>query len=274
MLFYLWIYILFYYSRADLNTTEQYKTRQISHSSHRKTIIYPGKRDLIQSLSIHGAVIMSDWNEYNSRSINGFKPFPKNNTNIKTLDKDLLLISARIHNVHKLMNELPFPLTEWSAVVTDPCPLWHNGHKAERGLLWAHYRILREFIYFDPIILSQINDKNGKRIKKLNQTISSNDGLYIVYQNGTMFKNHSPYQDNDILVIFEDDAESVIQNLNTTLLEELSSMNTDLLYLGWCEGRLAKPVPLCTHAYAVSRKGAMKLIRYIEPCGLALGLVD
>ena len=40
--------------------------------------------------------------------------------------------------------------------------------------------------------------------------------------------------------------------------------------LGWCSGRLARPVPLCLHAYAITRRGARKLVKYFEPCGMAI----
>jgi hypothetical protein len=65
------------------------------------------------------------------------------------------------------------------------------------------------------------------------------------------------------MVILEDDVDVAIvhKDLNTTLAEELGNMGADLLFLGWCEGRLARPVPLCAHAYAVTRKGARKLIQ-------------
>lgn len=69
----------------------------------------------------------------------------------------------------------------------------------------------------------------------------------------------------DVLVILEDDVDVAIvySELNTTLSEEIGDMgsHTDLLFLGWCEGRLARPVPLCAHAYAVTRKGARKLVK-------------
>jgi hypothetical protein len=53
---------------------------------------------------------------------------------------------------------MPFPLTEWAAVFTLPCPIRtgvHVDEVAERGLLWAHYCILREFVYFPPEVLYQ-----------------------------------------------------------------------------------------------------------------------
>ncbi len=53
--------------------------------------------------------------------------------------------------------------------------------------------------------------------------------------------NEYPHQDKEILVIFEDDAEIAVEHISHVLADELSHMRTDLLYLGWCEGRLAKP---------------------------------
>jgi hypothetical protein len=167
------------------------------------------------------------------------------------------------------MSELPFPLTEWAAVFTSACPIYPNGHRTERGLVWAHYRIMREFAYFDPVLLHQVGYAEGQT-PVVNTTLVSKDGIHVIYPNGTLYKNGLPFLDNDVIAIFEDDAENAINNLNVTILEEFSMMNVDILYLGWCEGRTARPIPLCTHAYALSRKGARKLVKYIEPCGLAL----
>jgi len=99
---------------------------------------------------------------------------------------------------------------------------------------------------------------------------TTNVGQFAASENGSLYKNDIPFLDDDILVVFEDDAESVIVDTNVTIIEELSAMNTDLLYLGWCEGRLARPVPLCTQAYAVTRRGARKLVKYFEPCGIGI----
>ena len=37
-----------------------------------------------------------------------------------------------------------------------------------------------------------------------------------------------------------------------------------------CEGRKARPVPMCAHAYSLTRRGAFKLDRYYVPCGEAV----
>ena len=234
----------------------------ISHPHSKRAHKNPMKQGvvgLIPKISLHGAIIMSDRGTDNP-----------NDTPEQT-EKKQRLISARLHSVHKLMSELPFPLSEWAAVFTDPCPLYPGGHKTERGLIWAHYRIFREFAYFDPVVLSQIpNYVQGQKVNELNHSISSSDGVYVAYQNGSLYKNGIPFLDEDIITIFEDDAESAINGLNTTILEEFSQMNTDLLFLGWCDGRMARPVPLCAHAYAVTRRGARKLTQFLEPCGRAL----
>ena len=226
------------------------------HKKLHKNIMKQGVIGLIPKFSIHGAIIMSDRGE--------------NMVAVTEADlKKQQLVSARIHNVNNLLGELPFPLTEWAAVFTSACPLYPDGHKTERGLVWAHFRIMREFSYFDPVLLSKLYDAEGnKRI--INETLTSRDGVYTIYTNGSLYKNDLPYLDDDIIAIFEDDAESAIQNLNVTIIEEFSSMNTDLLFTGWCEGRTARPVPLCTHAYAITRRGARKLVKFLEPCGLAL----
>lgn len=235
-------------------------TNETSHVRHyHKHLMKSGGLGLLRKNSIHGAVITSGGG------------FADPSESAEVVEKKLLLISARLRNVKQLANELPFPLTEWAGVFTGPCPLYPNGHRTERGLIWAHYRIFREFAYFDPALLARLNKmKNDSALVDLNQPIHSKNGLYVAYPNGTLVKNNQLFLDEDIIAIFEDDAESAINDTNTTLVEEFSDMKVDLLFLGWCEGRAAKPVPLCTHAYALTRRGARKLVQYLEPCGRAL----
>ena len=230
-----------------------------AHSHHlQKNLMKPGV-PIIPKYSVHGAIIMSD------RGVNDPHDSPD------VAEKKQLLISARLKNFHQLADELPFPLTEWAAVFTSACPLYPDGHKSERGLVWAHYRIFREFSYFDPILLTKLRKvQNDSALVEANQPLHSKNGLYVAYPNGTLIKNNQLFLEDDIIAIFEDDAEGAVTELNTTLIEEHSAMNVDLLYLGWCEGRTARPVPLCTHAYALTRRGARKLVQYIEPCGRAL----
>jgi hypothetical protein len=216
-----------------------------------------GATGLLPKISIHGGIILSALGHSTTPAVT--------EADIKKQQ----VVSARIHSVNELMSELPFPVTVWAPVFTTACPIYPNGHGTERGLVWAHYRIIREFAFFDPFLLHQAGYVEGQT-PIVNTTLVSKDGLYAIYPNGTMYKNGLPFLDNDIITIFEDDAENSINNLNVTILEEFSAMNVDILYLGWCEGRTAKPIPLCAHAYALTRKSARKLVKYIEPCGLAL----
>ena len=42
------------------------------------------------------------------------------------------------------------------------------------------------------------------------------------------------YTDNDIIAIFEDDADIAIPDIHQALIQEFKEMNTDLLFLGYC----------------------------------------
>jgi hypothetical protein len=65
-------------------------------------------------------------------------------------------------------------------------------------------------------------------------------------------------------VLLEDDAVVAVENVKEILLQEFSSMTTDHLFLGWCYGR--RFMPMCTHAYAITRVGAGKLLKYFDTC--------
>jgi hypothetical protein len=225
------------------------KPHNINNFSSKRSTMVPGNDRLIPGLSIHGAVIVSDL-------------FAQNDTLLaSTINKDdHQKILARIRNVKDLEAQLPFNLTHWSAITAGPCPHYPTGHKVERGLLWAHYRIWRDFVFFDEDVLLQANQTK--------QTSQSKNGVFVDYGNGTRTKDHTLFKDEDILVVFEDDASSCISDTHDTIVEELRDMKgVNILYLGWCEGRAARPVPLCSHAYAITRTAARKLVYYLEPCG-------
>lgn len=227
-----------------------------------------GNPYIVKDITIHGAIIVSDHFKEANFDVVGNETLPSRSNDNGDHD-EIKKLAARTNNYLLLQSQLPFTLTKWSAVVTGPCPQYPNGHKGERGLVWAHYRVWRDFVYFDPDVSSAV-DKNISSVEKGNAVSSSADGVYVAFSNGTLVKNQTPYKEEDILVIFEDDAMSVIDNTNITIIEEFSDMKVDILYLGWCEGRTARPVPLCSHAYAITRKAARKLVHYWEPCGRAV----
>jgi len=135
-----------------------------------------------------------------------------------------------------------------------------HKHSSERGLALAHYNIWLDFIYFDLAIIS------GNSTVDYNK-VGDNE---FENRNGMLYKNGKQFLDNDIIIILEDDADIAVADINKVLLDEFQDMNTDILYLGWCEGRNARPVPLCLHAYALTRSGTRKLVNYYEPCGKAI----
>jgi hypothetical protein len=240
-------------SHENLHLHRNRRSLNGTNSAIDKSYFHPGNSKLFPNKVIYGAIILSDQAPQSVIE----SPADYN----ATLQK----ISARIQNFNRLRSELPFELTSWSPVFTGPCPHFPNGHKTERGLIWAHYRIWREFQFFDSILDYRFNHLPEK------YALTSEDGIYHIDINGTKYKNGIRIYDEDIIIIFEDDAISAIDDLNNTIIEELHDMkNIDILYLGWCEGRTARPVPLCMHAYAITRNAARKLVKYLEPCGRAI----
>jgi hypothetical protein len=234
-----------------------------------------GTIDFIFNRTIFGAIIMSDYGEEvqdiaeiavvenNSTSLDGSTH--KSNTTI-TASK---LSAIRSKNALKMIGQLPFPVTHWPPVFTKACPFTKHQHRTERGLVYAHYQIWLEFVFFDHDVLQSLARKEVKGLYH-STAWSSRSGTFMAAENGSLYKNGLPFFEDDIIVIFEDDADIAVTNIVDAMRNELSNMTTDLLYLGWCEGRLAKPVPLCTQAYAMTRRGARIAIRNFEPCGLAL----
>ena len=137
----------------------------------------------------------------------------------------------RLEQSKNMAAEMPFTVESWWSVFTSSCP--NTATKGnDRGVMLAHYQIWSSFAY------------QGERSSKMAATGSDND--------------------DDILVIFEDDANIAVNNVTRALHTELSVMKTDLLFLGWCYGR--RYIPACLHAYAVSRAGARRLVSQWDVC--------
>lgn len=75
---------------------------------------------------------------------------------------------------------------------------------------------------------------------------------------------------SEVGVIFEDEAYPSSPESITRMDRELEAMNTDILYLGWCHHELKYVPPLCSHAYAITRHAALKLIRNFDQCDAAV----
>jgi hypothetical protein len=137
----------------------------------------------------------------------------------------------RLEQSRNVAAQMPFTVESWWSVYTQSCP--NTATKGnDRGVMLAHYQIWSSFAY-----------RSDRSIK----------GLATADQD-----------DDDILVIFEDDASIAVNNVTRALYTELSVMKTDLLFLGWCYGR--RYIPACLHAYALSRAGARKLVSQWDVC--------
>eukprot|EP00981_Chlorochromonas_danica_P006149 scaffold1290_cov248-Ochromonas_danica.AAC.34 len=132
----------------------------------------------------------------------------------------------RIENGKKTIAELPFNVEIWYSLHAPACPKRKNKGN-DRGVSLSHYTIWHDFV------------KQGKKFPHL-------------------------VHDNDILIVLEDDAVIVVEDIHQILAKELSSMNTDHLFLGWCYGR--RHIPMCTHAYAITRRWATKLVDEFDLC--------
>ena len=227
-----------------------------------------GNSTFISNKTIFGAIIMTDYGE----NQHGNKTRLRLGNSTVEMDKIQAaaeLSAVRSKNARDMIVQLPFPVVHWPPVFSKACPYSAHQHKTERGLLYAHFQIWLDFVYFDPDVLEKANTNSIKDLYE-NEESGYLKGTFVAYQNGSLFKNGLQYKDENIIVIFEDDADIAVTDLHNALHDELSNMTTDLLFLGWCVGRAAKPVPLCAHAYALTIEGARKAIKYTEPCGRAL----
>jgi hypothetical protein len=265
-------------SKSYLRIAEDYQ-RQLSQNIYTIQNEILGAHNLLKgnNFTVYGAVIMSgdprvhlSPHEKLKSSHNNVLKKTQNlsssesNSSIPHTSGPIDLLTARANHVKYLEQILPFPLTRWPSVYTKPCPQFSHGHRTERGVALAHYQIWLDFIFFDQDVLEAMTRPTPEFLS--GSPFSSISGRFEARPDGQLFKNGLRFHDSDVLVVLEDDADSAVPegDLNATLSEELSDMGqagTDLLFLGWCEGRLARPVPLCAHAYAVTRRGARKLVK-------------
>jgi hypothetical protein len=225
--------------------------------------IAQGNASFVANKTIFGAIIMTDY------SVDHKSRIEHSNSTDEKLKASMKLSEQRSTHAREMISNLPFPVVHWPPVFTKACPFSDSQHRTERGLLYAHYRIWLDFVYFDNELLSESRNKTEGGFTENSESGYAN-GTFVVSKNGTLLKHGSPFRDENIIVIFEDDADIAVTDIHEALRRELTDMSTDLLFLGWCLGRLSRPVPLCTHAYALTLEGARKVIKYTEPCGLAL----
>ena len=69
------------------------------------------------------------------------------------------------------------------------------------------------------------------------------------------------------VVIFEDDAVISSDTSIDIMRRCLHKMNTEVLFLGWCHHDSKFRMPVCCHAYALTKTACMKLLAHFDQCG-------
>jgi hypothetical protein len=169
-----------------------------------------GNSSMVPNITVYGAIIMSTatsnleltktWRD----SISSFT----NNQSLSASD----VSSLRLAHARDMISQLPFPVVEWPPVFAGPCPQIAHGHRTERGLAFAHYQIWLDFIFFDHDVLLASERKDFKG-EYSSTSFSSTGGSYSVSENGTLYKNGIVYSEDDIIVIFEDDADIAVKEV-------------------------------------------------------------
>jgi len=188
------------------------------------------------------------------------------------------IYKKRFENANRLIEEMK-PIT--NVTITTPIlahrcitkGTWMNDY--ERSLALTHFLIWKDFSYFDDdydkffAYLKFVQTKNKPlKTKKWNNTLDT-----FSYLNNTKIKNDVPFDGNDILIVFEDDAEVAVRNFHELLINELSFIRgNSFLFLGHCDYKITKPIPICTHAYAITRDTAKILSRHFDSCGLPVDI--
>ncbi len=261
--------------------------------------VFKGSDTFIPNITVYGSIIMTD---YLGELTSALESLEGRNGTVSP--KMRLAVNRGKRVREETLHEVPFPVAEWPPLKVSQCP--HDDREkhgsSERGLSWAHYQILLEFVYFDYDVMKEWEQPGGLQKDSVYESnsfssisstftavgpksdqrdLSSGNAIREhVHENAReallhkwppgLYKNGIPFKEDDIMVVLEDDALVAIKDIEGTLSEEFRDMRgIDLLYLGWCEGRTARPIPLCSHAYAVTRRGARKIIKHFEPCGLA-----
>ena len=177
--------------------------------------------------------------------------------------------SASVPNMKSIAHLLPFPVIEWPHIITNACPSHRFEQQAPSHpravVAYDHYQIWLDFIFFDHDVLQAVNRSEVKDVLYNSTFWSSFSGIYAASRDGSLYKNGLPFYDDDIMVIMEDNVHVAVSNASQSLKAELSSMTTDLLYLGW-RGKTAGKNIVFSYAYAITRRGARLAVNYFDPC--------
>ena len=161
-------------------------------------------------------------------------------TNMKNPDK--VAMSYRMLNESWAHWNNKVPIHLWDAVWTGACP---TGSMASHQL-----------------------DKDVHPPSKLIGISMAHQRIWQEY-----YRRHRHTGKRGYIVIMEDDA--ICEKTpwcSDQAQKHLQSSTADLVYLGWCVYKGKPKPPLCTHAYAVTPRGARTLFREIFPCDIPLDI--
>jgi hypothetical protein len=131
-------------------------------------------------------------------------------------------------SISSMVSSFPLSFASWPVMVTKACPtlLPQFSHpKAEKGYGLSHLQIWMEFIFYDHDLLDARLRKPPEYL--ISNSYSSTSGIFQSFENGTLLKNGFPFQEDDILVVFEEDS---IPSLTITE-ESLHILESELLAL-------------------------------------------
>ena len=217
----------------------------------------------ISDKSIYGAIIIDDGIK---KTVSTLSSSFKTLSEIAEIDSILNNSRPNTTPLHKL---LPISLSQWPSIYTTSCPHYKRKAKVDRGHSYSHYQIWLDFIYYDYDVINAVNNNEVKDVYT-STSYSSSSAIFTAYKNGTLYKDGVKFDDNDVIIIFEDDVDIAVRDLNSIIIEELKNMNTDIIYFGWCQSKSKSNVPLCSHAYALTRRGAKEVVANYNQCGHAI----
>ena len=229
-------------------------------------VVVVNKYHTLDNYVVIGAIIMNEGMK-KTVSTTAFKTL----TEIAEIDAISSSSSSSSNSSLQLLQKnIPILLSQWPSIYTTPCPHFKRKNKVDRGHSFSHYQILLDFIYYDYDVINAVNNKEVKGIYT-STSYSSTSSIFTAYENGTMYKDGILFNDNDIIIIFEDNIDIAISNLNDIIIDELKNMNTDIIFFGWCYNKNKNNhIPLCSHAYGITRRGAKEVIANYNLCGQAI----
>lgn len=183
--------------------------------------------------------------------------------------------TERTRHARNMYRQLPFPVDEYPAIFASNCNSYNEllrspsqSARVERGYSLSHFQIWSDFMFFDPGVIRKSIRQPNIDVAAYFGPIGNFNHIYPVdyqYKRGQYYRDEKLLSEDDILVVFEDDAVISVTNITAVLDLEFRHMSHDIVYLGWCRDEVH---PYCSHAYAATRRGVRKLMKNIDLCSL------